>query len=169
MVGNELIRLASTDDIPSIRKMASEVFPLTYRDILSNEQIEYMMDMMYSKSSLMHQMCEAGNIFYICDGRGFVSYRHDSFLPDSIELFHLEKLYVMPDAQGKGLGRRLFDTVVCAARQSSEGAVRIELNVNRHNKAVSFYEHIGMRKERKGDFPIGKGFYMNDYIMTMDF
>ena len=44
----------------------------------------------------------------------------------------------------------------------------MELNVNRHNRAVSFYEHLGMRRLRSGDFPIGGGYFMNDYIMGME-
>lgn len=39
---------------------------------------------------------------------------------------------------------------------------------NRHNKAVKFYERMGMRKLREGDFEIGGGFYMNDYIMGLE-
>ena len=34
--------------------------------------------------------------------------------------------------------------------------------------AVDFYEHMGMHKDRTGDFPIGNGFYMNDYIMAKE-
>jgi len=162
------IRRATTDDIPAIMEMAAVIFPLTYRDILSEEQLRYMMDMMYSELSLKHQMTTANNIFYICEGKGYVSFRYEGRAEDGVDLFHLEKLYVMPDEQGTGLGRELFDTVVKAAKQSSVGGARIELNVNRSNKAVSFYEHLGMKKARQGDFPIGKGFFMNDYIMSID-
>jgi len=164
-----MIRRASIDDIPAIMEMASVVFPETYRNIISREQIEFMMDMMYSEISLKHQMTTGGNIFFICEGRGFVSFRYKGRMEDGVDLFHLEKLYVMPEAQGKGLGRELFETVVKAAKSSSVGGTRIELNVNRNNKAVSFYEHLGMKIARQGDFPIGKGFYMNDYIMSIDY
>ena len=44
----------------------------------------------------------------------------------------------------------------------------MELNVNRHNSAVVFYEHLGMRRDRQGDFPIGHGYFMNDYIFAID-
>ena len=50
----------------------------------------------------------------------------------------------------------------CASRPVHHGA-----NVNRNNKAVGFYEHMGMKKSREGDFPIGNGYYMNDYIMQL--
>ena len=45
---------------------------------------------------------------------------------------------------------------------------RIELNVNRNNPAVGFYKHQGLKIIRQGDFPIGNGYYMNDYIMGLD-
>ena len=40
------IRKATMEDVPVIRDMASVVFPETYREILSPEQIDYMMDWM---------------------------------------------------------------------------------------------------------------------------
>ena len=163
-----MIHRASTDDIPAIRSMAETVFRQTYAEILSPEQMEYMMDMMYSERSLKDQM-DSGVTFFLADGdKGYASYRYCGRDDDGHELFHLEKLYVMPSEQKTGLGRRLFDTVVEDIRKVSKGHSRIELNVNRFNPAVSFYEHIGMHKDRQGDFPIGNGFYMNDYIMVID-
>ena len=85
------------------------------------------------------------------------------------EVFHLHKIYVMPDAQGHGVGKILFDTAIDHAKQIAAGRkARIELNVNRYNKAVDFYRHIGMRVLLDEDFPIGNGFYKTDYIMGLD-
>ena len=42
-----VIKQATTADIPLINKLAWNVFPETYKNILSHEQIEYMMDWMY--------------------------------------------------------------------------------------------------------------------------
>ena len=47
------------------------------------------------------------------------------------------------------------------------GAV-IELNVNRNNPAINFYSRFGFKILRQGDFHIGNGFYMNDYIMGLE-
>ena len=73
----------------------------------------------------------------------------------------------MPSMHGKGIGRLLFNQ---AQEHVSNRVVssRIELNVNRMNAAVQFYRHIGMSVLREGDFHIGEGFYMNDYIMGID-
>ena len=161
-----MIRRATTDDIPAIMAMAEVVFRQTYRQILSPEQMDFMMDWMYSEESLRQQM--AGQKFFICDGRGFVSFHPDGTAADSRPLFHLEKLYVMPSEQGTGLGRALFETVMAEIRKTCPSGAVCELNVNRNNPAVSFYEHLGMKRARSGDFPIGCGFYMNDYIMSLD-
>ena len=71
----------------------------------------------------------------------------------------------------------IFKVVIVAAfylkkplnilKKSTEPCL-MELIVNRNNKALQFYQHMGMRKLREGDFPIGNGYYMNDYIMGLD-
>lgn len=164
-----MIRKATTEDIPAIQAMAEVVFRKTYATMISPEQMEYMMDMMYSDRSLTEQMTAGRNTFLIEDGKGYASFRPDGKTDDGRERFHLEKLYVMPSEQKSGLGRILFEAVVSSIENEASGPFRIELNVNRSNPAVTFYEHLGMHKDRQGDFPIGNGFYMVDYIMAKDF
>ena len=60
------IKKATTNDIQLINEMAQIVFPATYREILSKEQLDYMMDWMYSPKNLRKQMEEEGHIYYIC-------------------------------------------------------------------------------------------------------
>ena len=56
------IKKATTNDIQLINEMAQIVFPVTYREILSKEQLDYMMDWMYSPKNLRKQMEEEGQI-----------------------------------------------------------------------------------------------------------
>ena len=164
-----MIRKADPADIGAIMDMAEVAFRHTYSEILSPAQMEYMMDWMYSRTSLEKQMTMDGHIFFIEDGKGYVSFRYDNRSSDGRDVYHLEKLYVLPSCQGQGLGLQLFNRVVEeAVKLSGPRPVRIELNVNRNNPAAKFYEHIGMYKSRQGDFPIGDGFYMNDYIMAYE-
>lgn len=166
------IRKAEADDLQSIHDMAQVVFRNTYKEILSPDQMEYMMEMMYSLPNLRKQL-EEGHHYYIAqdgDNRlGYVSLQHEGADEDGTEVFHLHKIYVMPDAQGQGVGKILFDTAIDHAKLIAAGRkARIELNVNRYNKAVDFYRHIGMRVLLEEDFPIGNGFYKTDYIMGLD-
>ena len=164
--------MAGLDDLQKISDMAQVVFRHTYREILSPEQMEYMMDMMYSMPNL-HKQIEVGHHYYIayeddCP-MGYVSVQHEGLDCEGVEVFHLHKIYVMPEAQGKGIGIRLFNRAVEHAREAGDGRrARIELNVNKYNKSVEFYRHIGMRVLIEEDFPIGNGFYKTDYIMGLD-
>ncbi len=167
-----MIKRAGEDDLQSIHDMAEIVFRHTYRDILSPEQMEYMMEWMYSLPNLRRQL-EEGHVYHVAlEGErpcGYVSVQPDRIDEEGTEVFHLQKIYVLPSEQGTGLGRLLFNTAtdfVCS--RARKLPARIELNVNRSNPAVGFYEHIGMRILRQGDFHIGNGFYMNDYIMGID-
>ena len=60
------IKKAESGDIPLIRELTFRVWPQTYASILSQEQIDYMLEMMYSESSLKKQMTEDGCQFYYC-------------------------------------------------------------------------------------------------------
>lgn len=167
-----LIRKAGPEDIRTIHDMAEVVFRHTYGSILSLEQMDYMMEWMYSLPGLGRQL-EEGHVYHLAvlDGRpcGYVSVRPEGDDHDGTAVFHLHKLYVMPSDQGRGIGQKLFDTAVAYVREHSSGKpARIELNVNRKNPSLGFYLHNGMKKIGQGDFHIGKGFYMNDYIMGLD-
>ena len=162
------IRKATIHDIPLIRKMADVAFRETYRDILSAEQMEYMMVWMYSEESLMRQMTLEGHQFFVAEMDGS-SVGYASVSQDEADVFHLQKLYVMPEHQGQGVGKRLLEEVVRYLKQLHPAPLRLELNVNRRNRAVGFYRRMGLIILRQGDFPIGNGYYMNDYIMGKAF
>lgn len=161
------IRKAAIDDIPVIRDLASVVFPDTYKDILSPEQLDYMMDWMYSSESLHKQMTEDGHIYYLAYDETIPA-GYLSIQPEGEHVFHLQKIYVLPSFQGMKLGKLLFEQAIRAIKELHPLPCQMRLNVNRQNKALTFYQKMGMTKVDEGDFPIGHGFYMNDYIMGLD-
>ena len=160
-------RRATTDDIELIRSIAKVAFPATYSTIISAEQIDYMMEWMYSAKKLQQEI--SGNITYLLaevDGRtvGYLSFGPDE--GSHSRLFHLHKIYRLPEAQGGGNGKRLF--MAGEREMRLAGATAFELNVNRGNPALGFYRHLGMQLSRSGDFDIGSGFFMNDHIMRKE-
>lgn len=162
------LREATLEDIDLIREIAGKTWFVTYRDMLSPQQMDYMFDMMYSIKSIKRQMTELNHFFFIAilkgDPLGYVSVEQQG---DA--LFHLHKLYIMPEGQGKGIGKILIKKAFDFAKENSKGKeCALELNMNRDNKALFFYEKMGMRIIDKGDFHIGNGYYMNDYILRID-
>ena len=161
------IRKATLEDIEMINRLAWIVFPHTYKEILSPEQMEYMMDWMYSPENLHKQMTEDGHIYYLAfegdEPAGYLSIQ-----PEGEHTYHLQKIYVLPSFQGKKLGKLLFEQAIKAIKELHPESCQMRLNVNRQNKALTFYEKMGMKKVDEGDFHIGNGYYMNDYIMGLD-
>lgn len=160
------IRKATTGDCNLIHSLASIVFPATYKEILSPEQLDYMMEWMYAPANIRQQMEKEGHVYFIAclDGKecGYLSVQQQEEA-----VFHLQKIYVLPDFQGKHVGHFLFEQAISYIKEVHPAPCLMELNVNRDNKALNFYERMGMKKLREGDFPIGNGYYMCDYIMGL--
>ena len=162
------IRKATTADCALIQKLAQQIFPVTYKDILTPEQTDYMMEWMYSLDNIRKQMEEEGHVYFLayeeCEAAGYVSVQQqgEDFIPPAkdfmcspITRVHIAAVF-------------LFREAIKYIKEVHPGPCLMELNVNRNNKALQFYEHMGMRKLREGDFPIGNGYYMNDYIMGLE-
>ena len=156
------IRNADIDDIPLIRELTFNVWPQTYASILSQQKINYMLEMMYSESSLKKQMTEEGCQFiFVYDETepvGFAAYQ--KIKPAT---WKLQKIYILTTQQGKGTGKFVIGHIIKEIQL--QGATALQLQVNRQNKARSFYEKIGFTIIEEADFDIGNGFFMNDYVM----
>ena len=59
------IRKATTADCALIQKLAQQIFPVTYKDILTPEQTDYMMEWMYSLDNIRKQMEEEGHVYFL--------------------------------------------------------------------------------------------------------
>ena len=75
----------------------------------------------------------------------------------------LQKIYVLPEKQGLGLGKTLLNFAIDFGKK--QGMRHLSLQVNRYNKAVDFYLHAGFEIIDEQDFDIGNGYFMNDFVM----
>lgn len=184
-----IISRAGFSDRAFIRSVSERTWPSTYGHIISHEQIDFMLEWMYSDTSLANQM-ETGCEFYIAsiqDENGqFNPVGFCSVSPEQEEeekekemeakeeekkknskAFKLNKLYVLPAAQGSGAGKALLNKAIQVAKEA--GAASLFLQVNKQNTAYTFYLKNGFIKEADFKFDIGNGFYMDDYVMRLHF
>jgi len=149
-------------DIPTIQSIARITWPVTYGPILSDAQVDFMLDKFYNAESLKRNMAD-GQRFHILeyDGKpaGFYALQPHYKSQHS----HLHKIYLLPDFQGKGLGSVMLSDAEDFAQKN--GAKFLSLNVNRFNPARNFYERHGFEIVETVDIPIGDGYLMEDYIM----
>lgn len=153
-----MIRIATLDDIPVIQEIAYQTWPSTYGSIISEEQIRYMLDLMYSKDSLVQQMTKGHHFFLMESETGFASVSDETN-----GVFKLNKLYVLPSAHKTGAGKALLNAAKEYAKNN--GGKELILQVNKQNPAIAFYEKQGLSIKSESVFELDHGFVMDDYIM----
>lgn len=156
---------APKDYIFVIRSLADRIWPHTFRDILSEKQIVYMMDMMYSVGSLEQQMDNGHHYLLLEEDGEYLGYLSYELNYKNSDLTKIHKIYILPSLQGKGLGRFFINAVKVIAMQNNNAG--LSLNVNRYNKAIEFYTRVGFEIVGSEDIDIGDGFLMEDYIMNL--
>ncbi|MDR1717780.1 MAG: GNAT family N-acetyltransferase [Prevotella sp.] len=156
---------ASKEHLFIIQSLADRIWPPAFENILTSDQIRYMMDMMYSTSSLEEQMEVLGHHYLLAEENGeylgYISYEFDY---KDADITKIHKIYVLPSLQGKGVGRFFIDAVGKIAKEY--GNAELSLNVNRFNKAIDFYKRLGFEVIKSEDIDIGNGFLMEDYVMN---
>jgi ribosomal protein S18 acetylase RimI-like enzyme len=158
------VKKATAADIPLIRQLTFATWPNTYGNVISKQQIDYMLEMMYNPITLQRQMEEDGCSFIIVyDDNEAVAFA--SYNETEPQLWKLNKIYILPSQQGKGTGKFIINYIIEEIR--AKHAKSMQLQVNRQNKAKDFYERLGFKIIKTADFDIGNGFFMNDYVMEL--
>ena len=161
-----VISQLTKDDIIIVHQLAKTIWPDAFKDILKPDQIEYMLDWMYNVNTLTEQV-QTGHLYYMItlDGvpKGFVGLEPN--FPD-VGTLRIHKLYVETSDHGKGLGKALLEKAIDIGKELD--VATINLNVNRFNAAVDFYKSQGFQIIKEENINIGKGYYMEDYVMVRE-
>ena len=159
-----LIAEATIQDFKTIQGIAYKSWPTTYGSILSKEQIDYMLNLFYSEETLLENLNQKGHRFILVNegenSIGFASYEHN-YLNQKCTRLH--KIYLLPEAQGKGAGRLLIEAVENLAKENN--CATVSLNVNKFNKAISFYKKLGFEVIADEEILLEYGYKMEDYKM----
>ncbi|NLF93287.1 MAG: GNAT family N-acetyltransferase [Oligosphaeraceae bacterium] len=164
-MNNIVLRILDKNELLLVRQVAAVVWPVTFRAILSEQQMAYMMQMMYAPEVMEREYDQGIKFYGLFDGEkpiGYLTWGH--YAPETAKL---HKCYLLPEYQGRGLGSLLLTEARKDARAA--GFSRLRLNVNRNNtKAIRAYCRNGFKTIESVDNPIGNGFFMNDYVMEAE-
>ncbi|MBP5640410.1 MAG: GNAT family N-acetyltransferase, partial [Victivallales bacterium] len=160
-------RKLKKDELFLVRQVADIVWPVTFRKILSEKQIDYMMQMMYAPEVLSHEY-DAGVQFHgVFDDDRAIGYFIWGSCNVAPAMAKLHKCYLLTEYQGKGIGSMMLREAKKLAKDA--GFSKLRLNVNRHNeKAMKSYFRNGFKVVEMVDNPIGEGFFMNDFVMEAE-
>ena len=155
---------ATNNDIEKIQKIAYQSWQENYLGIISQEQIDYMLGLMYSSAEIQTQFNNENYHYYFIENEmekriGIMGFERNAE-PNATKL---HRLYLLKSEKGKGFGKLAIQFLINWTKES--GNSRIFLNVNKFNPAKEFYQSLGFKIYDEGIFDIGNGFVMDDFLM----
>lgn len=152
---------ATIKDIGTIAGLAKIIWNQHYPAIISQQQIDYMLNWMYSDTALGEQMEKKQHRFFLLvsggTNIGFISVHSEGE-----GNWFLNKFYIDQSLAARGIGAKAFKYMLSLLQP-----LKITLTVNRQNyKAINFYFKNGFKIDKVADFDIGNGYVMNDFVMV---
>lgn len=160
------IKKATTDDCSLIHDLASHTWENTYGNILDKEQLDFMFEMMYAPANIHKQMTVEHHQYFIIYANEVPS-GYLSIEQEDADTYLFQKVYSLPETHGTGIGRYIIEQGIAYLRNLHPSPFTVKLFVNRENPAVGFYKHLGFEEIATRDYPIGNGYFMNDFIMAL--
>ena len=148
----------TADMFPQLEMLADQLWHESYGELLSPEQITYMLEQFQCEKAFTRQTSD-GYIYrgLFIDGE-LVGYTGSQKQEDRI---FLSKLYLSKRYQGLGLGRKMMEDVIGLYPECD----KIYLTVNKYNPSYEIYRHLGFEVIDSVVTDIGQGFVMDDYVM----
>lgn len=159
----EITKVKYFPELRQVAELADEIWHECFVGIISNGQIDYMVQKFQSLNAMTEQIENQGYTYFAVRDNGVLC-GYIGVKPEEDDRFFLSKLYLHKDSRGKGISSLMLDTVFNEARKI--GKKRVYLTVNRHNdRAVAVYRKIGFVTVDTAVIDIGNNYVMDDFIM----
>lgn len=159
---NLVFKKVELSNLDELAALAGKIWKKHYITIISQEQIEFMLNWMYCKKALQEQIEKLNHQFYaVYSNTKMIAYA--SFSDKGNGNYFIHKFYVDTELQKAGVGAQLLNFI----KTKMTSLQNIHLTVNRANyTAINFYFKNGFTIEKVEDFDIGNGYFMNDFVMV---
>jgi len=149
-------------DFVAVAKLARFIWQATYKNIITQAQIDHMLAERYSESRLMDYLTKPDHWFELA----LVNDEICGFCACEIYQgeYKLDKLYIHPAKQRMGIGGMLIAHAAAHGRELGYGEMVLAVN-KRNEQAIAAYRKHGFAVRESVCIDIGKGFVMDDFIM----
>ena len=159
-----LTQVKTDEQLKTLAETANIVWHEFFPCILTEEQIDYMVDKFQSYEAMKNQMKNDGYEYYFitADDKilGYTGIKKEQ------ERLFLSKLYLLKENRGKGYASGAFEQLILYCKDNDLKS--IYLTVNKHNEhTIAVYKKRGFEIIDTQVADIGNGFVMDDYIMEM--
>lgn len=159
------INIKSEEEIKTLANLASEIWREYWTIILSQKQIDYMLEKFQSEVAIKNQIESERYVYNILkDNANIIGYF--GIAPKENYLF-LSKLYIKKEFRNLGCGRLAFNKIKQISLQLNRKSIRLTVNKNNIN-TIEAYKKWGFKTIDSVVTDIGSGFVMDDYIMELE-
>jgi diamine N-acetyltransferase len=157
-----VVRPATPADAEALAELGARTFAETFAADNGAEDMARYLAESFSPALQRAEIADPAGLVLVADAGGrLLGYAHLVF-GEGDPVF-LKRLYVLAEAKGSGLGRRLVERAAEAA--GARGAAGLRLGVWEHNtSAIAFYERIGFRRTGTTVFRLGNDL-QTDWVM----
>jgi len=167
-----LFQKCTIDDLPALQEISRSTYRATFAAQNTEANMNAYLDDAFNAEKLKNELLTEASSFYFAyeNGRlaGYLKLNEsgaqtDVNDPSSIEL---ERIYVIPDFQGQGVGRFLMNRAVTIARERNR--TYLWLGVwEKNERALKFYRKNGFSPMGTHAFVMGTDI-QRDYLLRKD-
>lgn len=157
-----MVEFIEVKNITTLANLASEIWHEYWVEILTSEQIDYMVENFQSENAISNQIESENYIYFFINVNG----NNAGYIGLSKKQDHLflSKLYIKKEFRHKGLGTKAFEFIKNFAKENNYK--NIILTVNKYNSnTIKAYKKWNFHEIDSVVTDIGNGFVMDDYIM----
>lgn len=160
----EITKVKYFPELREVAELADEIWHECFVGIISEGQIDYMVEKFQSLEAMTEQIENQGYYYLAVRENGELC-GYIGVKPEKDDRFFLSKLYLRSDKRGRGIASQMMQRVFEEARAAGKSSVY--LTVNKHNDhAVAVYKKIGYEIIDSVVTDIGNGYVMDDYIFS---
>lgn len=160
------------NDLHELRELSVSTFYETFAPMNTPEDMKNYLATSFDEAKFRRELGDSSTSFFFvyCDEKlaGYMKLNEspsqsDVNDPASLEI---ERIYVMSEYQGEGLGALLMEKAISTARERSKEYIWLGV-WEKNDKALAFYKKHGFHKIGEHSFVIGSD-VQTDHLMRLD-
>ena len=147
-----IIKKAFIEDIIELKKICIDAYSLSFHSHWNDGGLEWYLDNEFNDKRLSLDLSDKNTEYFFIEHKekqvGFIKTKITSlsdFIKNSVEL---EKIYVLPECKGMGIGKMALNSIIKKAENTGMKSLFLCV-IDSNEDAIAFYEKLGFKFHSK--------------------
>lgn len=168
------IETPTVTDVTTLTDLARTTFLQSHSKSASKGDITAYVDKHFTESIFKKEITDPKNhyrLIYQNDqlvGYSKIIFNQELKWVDDLNICKLERIYLLKETLGSGLGKQLFDYNLELTKEAKQAGIWLNVWVG-NQRAIRFYEKMGFEKVGSFDFKISENHYNPNHQLYLKF